>query len=434
MGKLYEFFFIIAISSDRSENIRLRYIKTEDLKYTIRDTATGVFYDIRTQNLDTILSQENQKLTRIPNNSQNKPWEEWWKMKHEQNERLLMASKQGNLPALLRLLSKKNHGDLVADINFKGNDGFTALHHAANEGYIELAMNLVRLGANIDAMSIGFRTPMHLACIKGFPEIIMILIQAKGNINAQDKKGNTPIHILAKSGQKQILEICLKYRPDLTLKNIYGETAKDIAISIDIRNLFSSSKEQNSNKKYIRTVISNLLVHNSRVDMVKSILIKGKKLDKIMNRTRLELNKIDKEKILLTKRSRREKIIEVIRKISTLSLEEERRISESTHCSSIGSDRDLEEKVTLDQFEIISQLGRGSFGEVYLVKFKPNSKHYAMKVLSKTLFMKENMLKYAKVERDVLCYTRCPFIVSLDYAFQNSEKLFLILQYCPGYC
>lgn len=32
----------------------------------------------------------------------------------------------------------------------------------------------------------------------------------------------------------------------------------------------------------------------------------------------------------------------------------------------------------------------------------------------------------------MLSYTRHPFIVGLNYAFQTRDKLFLILDYCPG--
>ena len=35
-------------------------------------------------------------------------------------------------------------------------------------------------------------------------------------------------------------------------------------------------------------------------------------------------------------------------------------------------------------------------------------------------------------ERNVLSITSHPFIVKLNYAFQTSDKLFLILDYCPG--
>lgn len=35
-------------------------------------------------------------------------------------------------------------------------------------------------------------------------------------------------------------------------------------------------------------------------------------------------------------------------------------------------------------------------------------------------------------ERNVLSITNHPFIVKLSFAFQTSDKLFLILDYCPG--
>jgi serine/threonine protein kinase len=35
-------------------------------------------------------------------------------------------------------------------------------------------------------------------------------------------------------------------------------------------------------------------------------------------------------------------------------------------------------------------------------------------------------------ERNVLSITNHPFIVKLNYAFQTYDKLFLILDYCPG--
>jgi len=56
-----------------------------------------------------------------------------------------------------------------------------------------------------------------------------------------------------------------------------------------------------------------------------------------------------------------------------------------------------------------------------------------MKVLSKERIMGQNLVRYAKTERDVLSYTRHPFIVSLNAAFQTRTKLFLILDFCPGY-
>jgi serine/threonine protein kinase len=61
-------------------------------------------------------------------------------------------------------------------------------------------------------------------------------------------------------------------------------------------------------------------------------------------------------------------------------------------------------------------LGKGSFGEVYLV-IDPFGKYHAMKILQKKKIMGQNLVRYAKTERDILSYTTHPFIVGLNYAF-----------------
>ena len=92
-------------------------------------------------------------------------------------------------------------------------------------------------------------------------------------------------------------------------------------------------------------------------------------------------------------------------------------------------------------FKAIMKLGQGSFGIVYLVEKlridaqgeqQKTGKFFAMKILNKKQILGQNLVKYAKTERDVLTYTAHPFIVGLKYAFQTPEKLFLLLDYAPG--
>ena len=89
-----------------------------------------------------------------------------------------------------------------------------------------------------------------------------------------------------------------------------------------------------------------------------------------------------------------------------------------------------EERVTPSSFICLAQLGKGSFGEVYLVQKINTKEKFAMKVLRKERIMGQNLLKYAIAERNVLSLSNHPFIVKLNFAFQTSSKLFLILEYC----
>lgn len=97
--------------------------------------------------------------------------------------------------------------------------------------------------------------------------------------------------------------------------------------------------------------------------------------------------------------------------------------------SSTGGEPD---KIGLQSFNPIQVLGKGSFGEVFLVQKKSSGKYYAMKVLSKHKIVGQNLTRYAYTEKNVLSFLRHPFIVSLQCSFQTDEKLFLVLDYCPG--
>jgi len=87
-----------------------------------------------------------------------------------------------------------------------------------------------------------------------------------------------------------------------------------------------------------------------------------------------------------------------------------------------------------EEFVYHRLLGKGSFGEVFLVHKKDDEtkRLYAMKVLSKDKVMTKNLKRYALTERNVMSVINHPFMVKLNFAFQSATKLFLVMDYYPG--
>ena len=89
-------------------------------------------------------------------------------------------------------------------------------------------------------------------------------------------------------------------------------------------------------------------------------------------------------------------------------------------------------QLKISDFQKLKLLGKGSFGEVYLVKFKKNNKIYAMKILYKNIVRESHQEEHTKIERDLLVKTNCPFIVSIKFSFQDKDCLYIITEFMQG--
>lgn len=99
------------------------------------------------------------------------------------------------------------------------------------------------------------------------------------------------------------------------------------------------------------------------------------------------------------------------------------------------NEKEIEEKktkVSLKNFTFLKLLGTGSYGKVYLVRKMDDSSVYAMKVLKKKFLEEKSQINHTKTERLILEKMNHPFIVQLHYAFQTSEKLFLVMDFMQG--
>ena len=106
--------------------------------------------------------------------------------------------------------------------------------------------------------------------------------------------------------------------------------------------------------------------------------------------------------------------------------------SDNTNSEILIEDATIKHGITFKSFEILSLLGIGSFGRVCKVRMKKTGKIYAMKILNKNFLIKNKYLKHAITECNILKKSSSPFIITLHYAFQTPDNLYMILDYCPG--
>lgn len=102
----------------------------------------------------------------------------------------------------------------------------------------------------------------------------------------------------------------------------------------------------------------------------------------------------------------------------------------------IGRERALLRKRRLKpkhkDFEMITQVGQGGYGQVFLARKKDTREICALKVLNKKLLVKLDETRHVLTERDILTNTRSEWLVKLLYAFQDPDKVFLAMEFVPG--
>ncbi|KAK6932043.1 Protein kinase domain [Dillenia turbinata] len=89
-------------------------------------------------------------------------------------------------------------------------------------------------------------------------------------------------------------------------------------------------------------------------------------------------------------------------------------------------------KMCVDDFELLTIIGRGAFGEVRLCREKSTRNVYAMKKLKKSEMLRRGQVEHVKAERNLLAEVDSACIVKLYCSFQDEEYLYLIMEYLPG--
>ena len=293
----------------------------------------------------------------------------------ELGEELLQAARKNSVEEIRSLLDS----DLSLSPNYHNYEGWTALHIAAHRGFLQICEVLLDYGdrTNINAKTCQMQTPLHLACQGNFKPVVQTLVRAGANLNVVDSEGNSPLHLAVLAESRDIVHWLLVRGPDLNIRNYEGKTPADLAKNETLGLFVACLRVRDPSP------LHKIPITSSRRDEVSHMLTR------VRHHSGHSLSNLDLDTIAVKKPS------------------------------------------PLD-FEALQLLGKGSFGEVYLVQKLDTLKLYAMKVLPKEKILSQNLVRYAMTERNVLSYVKHPFIVGLQFAFQTAEKLFLILDYCPG--
>ncbi|XP_011147282.2 cAMP-dependent protein kinase catalytic subunit-like [Harpegnathos saltator] len=90
------------------------------------------------------------------------------------------------------------------------------------------------------------------------------------------------------------------------------------------------------------------------------------------------------------------------------------------------------EVTSLDDFERFRTLGAGAFGRVILVKYKPTSTYYAMKILDKRKLVKMKQVDHTRSEKRILQSVSFPFTVFMEYFFKDNSYVYMVLPFVHG--
>jgi serum/glucocorticoid-regulated kinase 2 len=88
--------------------------------------------------------------------------------------------------------------------------------------------------------------------------------------------------------------------------------------------------------------------------------------------------------------------------------------------------------LTIDSFELLKVIGKGSFGKVMQVRKRDTLRIYALKTIRKAHIVSRSEVTHTLAERTVLAQVNNPFIVPLKFSFQSKEKLYLVLAFVNG--
>lgn len=244
---------------------------------------------------------------------------------------LLDAVKNNKFDKVLNIVTKQDSRSY--DINIHGENLWTPLHFACWIGNLMIVNLLYYNQADLNSSARNSITPIMVCCLKGNSKLLLHLLQLKADFRVTDSSGNCLLHYAARSGNSDCLRILLqKTDLDIYSKNIEGKAPVEMIQNEAQRDVVIEYSKKSAEKEEENCI---------------------------------KITSVDNENFLIL--NGQKKVIQ----------------SYGPACKEPGSQLGGEEVGPRD-FLIHASLGKGAFGEVYLVERKSTGMLYAMKVLYKS--------------------------------------------------
>ena len=88
--------------------------------------------------------------------------------------------------------------------------------------------------------------------------------------------------------------------------------------------------------------------------------------------------------------------------------------------------------MSVKNYESLSIIGRGAFGEVHVCREIKTGDIVAIKKIKKDVLFQKNQIKHTLDEQDFLSKVESQWIIELKASFQEGDYLYLVMEYLPG--
>lgn len=195
----------------------------------------------------------------------------------------VVENTDNNIPSPLTMAAMNDHLDVAivllkngADINFRGVEGATALFEATQKGNYCMVKYLLSKKASINIATHQRRTPLFVAVQRRFENIVELLLQNNADVNLCRKDGVSPLFMASLRNHKKIVQLLLNCKANPNIVRIHDNLyplmcAAKLGNQDILKLLIESDALVNCKNKQGQSPLW-IAVYNSQVECVQCLL------------------------------------------------------------------------------------------------------------------------------------------------------------------